>query len=167
MAQPSSSATRDDREGHRAVAVPPWPVSTNPGVARSMRGNRRRDTSPEMRLRSELHTRGFRFRVDLRVDTGIGRCPRPDIVFTRARVAVFVDGCFWHCCPEHGRPPLSNGSYWGPKLARNVQRDEEDTRRLEDAGWSVVRLWEHVPLDDAVRRVEDALALTPASLGTD
>jgi DNA mismatch endonuclease (patch repair protein) len=122
-----------------------------------MRGNRRRDTSPEMRIRSELHRRGWRYRVDLRVNVGVGRRPRPDIAFTRARVAVFVDGCFWHCCPEHGRPPLSNGAYWGPKLARNAQRDAEDTERLQEAGWSVVRVWEHVALEEAVRRVEEAL----------
>jgi DNA mismatch endonuclease (patch repair protein) len=72
-------------------------------------------------------------------------------------VAVFVDGCFWHCCPVHGRPPLSNGSYWGPKLARNAERDQLDNDRLEVAGWIVVRLWEHVPLETAVEVVESVL----------
>jgi len=73
-------------------------------------------------------------------------------------VAVFVDGCFWHCCRIHGRPPLSNDDYWGPKLARNVARDRADTEQLERAGWTVVRLWEHVPIGEAVDAVEDALA---------
>ena len=83
------------------------------------------------------------------------------MVFTRAKVAVFVDGCFWHCCPIHGRAPLSNGDYWRPKLARNVERDNADTEQLEHAGWTVVRLWEHVPVDDAVDAVEAALAGAP------
>ncbi len=140
------------------VKIPPSPASRDPAVARSMRSNRRRETSPEVRLRSALHRRGRRFRVDLRIEVREGRWPRPDISFTRARVAVFVDGCFWHCCPEHGRPPRSNELYWEPKLARNVERDREDTIRLQQAGWIVVRLWEHVPLGEAVEAVETALA---------
>src|SRR5947209_1999356 len=118
-----------------------------------MRSNRRRDTSPERELRSALHTRGWRFRVDLVVPVD-GERARPDLVFTRRRVAVFVDGCFWHSCPVHGKAPLSNQSYWGPKLARNTERDRLDTERLERAGWKVVRLWEHVPLDVALELVE-------------
>ncbi len=122
-----------------------------------MRGNRRKDTAPELRLRRALHARGRRFRVDERVDVGAARMPRPDILFTRWRLAVFVDGCFWHCCPEHGRPPKSNGGYWSPKLARNVERDAEDAAALRTAGWAVLRIWEHVPLERAVELVERAL----------
>jgi DNA mismatch endonuclease (patch repair protein) len=92
------------------------------------------------------------------------RRARPDLAFTRKRVAVFIDGCFWHSCPEHGRPPLSNTAYWGPKLAHNVQRDRLDTERLQSAGWTVVRVWEHVPLEDAVAEVEQALYLAEADL---
>jgi DNA mismatch endonuclease (patch repair protein) len=121
-----------------------------------MKSNRRRDTSPEKKLRSALHAAGWRFRVDLAIAVAGGRV-RPDLAFTRRRVAVFVDGCFWHCCPEHGKPPLSHTSYWGPKLARNVERDRADTQRLCAAGWRVVRLWEHVPLEDAVAAVESEL----------
>lgn len=95
--------------------------------------------------------------MDLRVALP-GARPRPDIAFTRSRVAVFVDGCFWHCCPDHGRPPKTNRSYWGPKLARNVERDRRDTLALEGAGWRVVRLWEHVPVVEGVSVVEAALA---------
>ena len=86
-----------------------------------------------------------------------GRRPRPDIAFTRLRIAVFVDGCFWHWCPEHGRAPASNQSYWLPKLEGNVARDQADTRRLRAAGWSVIRLWEHVEIETAVARVESAV----------
>jgi len=84
---------------------------------------RRRDTKPELALRRALHGRGYRYRKDLRLDLDSGARVRPDIVFTARRVAVFVDGCFWHCCPEHGTRPANNTWYWEPKLARNVERD--------------------------------------------
>lgn len=122
-----------------------------------MRGNRRRDTSPEKRLRSALHKRGWRFRTDLRIETP-SRSGRPDIAFTRWKLAVFVDGCFWHMCPDHGVAPKSNTSYWNAKLARNVQRDQEDGEKLAIAGWTVLRIWEHVSPQDAVCAVERELA---------
>ena len=77
---------------------------------------------------------------------------------------MFVDGCFWHCCPEHWRPPLSNTAYWGPKFTRNVQRDRMDTERLLAAGWRVIRLWEHIPVEEALVAVERELALAEESL---
>ncbi|ADJ50913.1 DNA mismatch endonuclease, patch repair protein [Amycolatopsis mediterranei S699] len=83
---------------------------------------------------------------------------RPDIVFTKRKVAIFVDGCFWHVCPHHGRQPTSNEWYWAPKLRRNMSRDQLVTEALEDAGWRVVRIWEHVPLRDAVSVVEAAIS---------
>jgi DNA mismatch endonuclease (patch repair protein) len=84
----------------------------------------------------------LRFRVDLPVPVD-GRSPRPDVVFTRQRTAVFIDGCFWHGCPEHAQRPRTNSGYWGPKISRNVERDHEQTARLEAAGWTVIRVWEH------------------------
>lgn len=119
-----------------------------------MQGNRRTGTNPERRLRSALHAAGMRFRVDYRIDTPSGAV-RPDIVFTKRKVAVFVDGCFWHGCPDHAAAPKSNTGYWEPKLRRNAQRDRRDTRMLADAGWTVIRIWEHVPVDDALRLVRD------------
>lgn len=118
---------------------------------------RRRDTKPEVALRSALHRSGLRFRKDypLRVD---GKLIRPDIAFPRRRVAVFVDGCFWHSCPDHGRKPGENEKYWLPKLTRNADRDREQTQALESAGWAVLRIWEHVALPDAVDRVAKLLA---------
>jgi DNA mismatch endonuclease, patch repair protein len=80
-----------------------------------------------------------------------------DIAFTRRRLAVFVDGCFWHCCPEHGVVPRANVAYWGPKLARNRERDAETDARMARAGWQPLRLWEHESLDAAVARVIEAL----------
>ncbi len=120
----------------------PYPHPTSEAVSQRMRANPRRDTKPEIALRAELHRLGLRFRKDhpLRL---ADRVVRPDVVFTRARLAVFVDGCFWHCCPEHGNVPRANGDYWGPKLERNVARDRAVDRALADAGWRVVRVWEH------------------------
>ncbi|MGB3676260.1 MAG: very short patch repair endonuclease, partial [Candidatus Nanopelagicales bacterium] len=95
---------------------------TTDGRSRNMAAIRRRDTKPEVTLRSALHRRGYRFRKDyvIRVD---GKAIRPDIAFTKRRVAVFVDGCFWYSCPEHGRRPAVNGEYWSPKLEGNAKRD--------------------------------------------
>jgi DNA mismatch endonuclease (patch repair protein) len=121
-----------------------------------MRANRRTDTKPEMALRRALHGQGMRYRKDFRLDLEGGRV-RPDIAFTARKVAVFVDGCFWHACPEHGTKPANNTWYWGPKLARNVERDRNADAALTAAGWRVVRVWEHVPLADAVAAVVDAL----------
>lgn len=83
---------------------------------------------------------------------------RPDVVFTRARVAVFVDGCFWHSCPEHGSMPIANRKFWEAKLARNVERDRENVRALEAAGWTVLRFYEHVPAGDAAAVIRRAVS---------
>lgn len=117
---------------------------------------RRVDTKPETALRSALHAAGFRFRKDYRLDLGQVK-PRPDIVFTRKKVAVFVDGCYWHACPEHGTRPKVNADYWTSKLARNAERDREHDRALSEAGWAIVRIWEHVALAEAVERVTIAV----------
>jgi DNA mismatch endonuclease (patch repair protein) len=118
-----------------------------------MRANRRTDTKPEVTLRKELHRLGYRYRKDLALVLDEGVRVRPDIVFTARKVAVFVDGCFWHVCPQHGRQPTSNEWYWTPKLRRNMDRDQLVTAALRQAGWHVVRIWEHVPLPDAVAAV--------------
>jgi DNA mismatch endonuclease (patch repair protein) len=79
---------------------------------------------------------------------------RPDIVFTRGRVAVFIDGCFWHGCPQHGRRlGVQNEHYWGPKIARNAERDQRNTETLVCAGWMVLRFWEHEPADHVAREI--------------
>ena len=122
-----------------------------------MRANRRTDTKPELALRHALHQLGYRYRKDYRLDLDSGRRVRPDIAFTARKVAVFVDGCFWHACPEHGSKPRANEWYWGPKLIKNVERDRVNDAALILAGWTVVRLWEHVPLDEAVTTVVTAL----------
>jgi len=126
-----------------------------------MRANRRRDTGPEMALRRELHRRGLRYRVDYAPVPGL-RC-RADIVFTRARMAVFVDGCFWHSCPVHRTHPAANRDWWREKLDRNVERDRRNDRELGAAGWHVERVWEHELAATAADRIERALLATAAS----
>jgi DNA mismatch endonuclease (patch repair protein) len=128
-----------------------------------MRANRRTDTKPELALRRALHKLGYRFRKDYRLDLE-GRRVRPDIAFTARRVAVFVDGCFWHACPQHGSKPRANDWYWTPKLARNVERDRAADETLAAAGWQVVRIWEHESLDQALTAV---IAVVGARLPVD
>lgn len=126
-----------------------------------MLGNKRRDTQPEVALRKALHRAGLRFRKDYRLDLSGVRL-RPDIVFTRTKVAVFVDGCFWHSCPIHGTRPARNADYWLPKLKRNVERDREQDAALAAHGWQAVRIWEHEPIGVAVQRIIAAAAPTRA-----
>lgn len=117
---------------------------------------RRRDTRPELALRSALHARGLRYWVDRPILEGGRR--KADLVFPRRRVAVFVDGCFWHRCPIHGSRPKRNAEWWDEKLQANVNRDRDTDRELEANGWVVVRVWEHESTESATRKVLDALA---------
>lgn len=107
-----------------------------------MQSNTRRDTKPELRLRRELHAVGLRYRVDFAPLPGIRR--RADVVFTGQRVAVFVDGCYWHGCPDHGPTKFgTNSVFWTEKIAANRARDADTNAQLERAGWVVLRFWEH------------------------
>lgn len=135
----------------KAQTVPPHPGASSSAVSRKMSQAARRDTAPELALRRALHARGLRYRVCYPVP---GQRRRTiDIAFTRARVAVFVDGCFWHACPVHGTSPSANNQWWATKLAANSARDRDTTATLEEMGWRVVRVWEHTPVDEAMRRV--------------
>jgi DNA mismatch endonuclease (patch repair protein) len=136
------------------MAAAPAPSSLC--ARQTMRANRRADTAPELALRSELHRLGLRFRKDMRLKLGTTSV-RPDVVFTRAKVAVFVDGCFWHSCPQHGQMPKANRGYWEPKLVRNVERDRSNDAALGDHGWTVLRFFEHVPPVEAAATVREAL----------
>lgn len=129
-----------------------------------MRRNTRRDTTPEVALRSLLHKRGMRFRVDLPIRVGADRPIRPDVVFTRARVAVFLDGCFWHGCPVHGTTPLTRADYWVPKIEENRARDRRNTIALASAGWTVIRVWEHENPDAAASRISRAVGRVAFSI---
>jgi DNA mismatch endonuclease, patch repair protein len=119
--------------------------ATSPLRSRIMAAVQRRHTAPELRLRQALTSSGLRYRVN-------GRCGlpgSPDVWFPGPRVAVFVDGCFWHGCPIHGTEPKSNAAFWQAKIQRNRERDQAVDIRLEAMGWIVVRIWEHEVKSDA------------------
>jgi DNA mismatch endonuclease (patch repair protein) len=114
-----------------------------------MQKMRRTSTTPEMLVRRELHRRGLRFRVNYSSLPG-----RPDLAFTSARIAVFVDGCFWHVCPEHFVMPKNNHNWWRDKLERNVTRDRRKDQELGELGWKVVHVWEHEDPIEVSNRIE-------------
>lgn len=122
---------------------------------RTMLANRRRDTSPELAVRRRLHAAGLRYRVDF---PPLGGRRRADIVFTKQRIAVFVDGCFWHGCPQHATTPKRNAEYWVPKLHRNAQRDRETDLMLREAGWTSLRFWEHEPPESVASSIARAVS---------
>jgi len=134
--------------------------ATSPATRRAMQGNRRRDTRPELAIRRLVHASGLRYRVDAP--------PLPaarykaDMIFARARVAVFIDGCWWHGCEEHYRPPASNTAYWAAKIARNRERDRLADQALAVVGWTVIRIWEHEAPESAAGRIEAAVRVRPA-----
>lgn len=110
----------------------------------------RRDTPCELAIRSAVHAMGLRFRVDWPLP---GTRRRADLAFVRARVAVFVDGCFWHGCPEHGTWPKANAEWWRNKIETNVRRDQDTVARLKRNGWTVLRFWEHDDCSRAARAI--------------
>jgi DNA mismatch endonuclease (patch repair protein) len=118
-----------------------------------MRATRQRDTPPELALRSALHRLGLRFRVQTAPVDGLRR--RADITFPRVRVAVFVDGCFWHGCPQHGTWPKQNAGWWRDKIETNRRRDADTDARLAEAGWLPVRIWAHENPEVAAARIAE------------
>ena len=128
------------------------PRPSSASVSRRMHNTPQRDTPLEMQVRSRLHRRGLRFRVD-RTIPGVTRS-RPDLIFPKERIAVFLDGCFWHSCPQHGTTPHANRGWWLEKLAANVERDRRHDRELRTAGWLVLRFWEHEDPRSVVHMIE-------------
>jgi DNA mismatch endonuclease (patch repair protein) len=122
----------------------------------AMQGNRSRDTTPELALRSAVHALGLRYRVGTRPIASSRRTG--DLVFTAVKVAVFLDGCFWHGCPNHHRPPSTNVQYWAQKLARNQERDQETNELLQENGWTVIRVWEHEDPHVAALRIAEIVS---------
>jgi DNA mismatch endonuclease (patch repair protein) len=138
------------------------PPPSSAAVARRMRATPQRDTAPELALRRAVHALGLRYWVHRAPLKGLRR--RADLVFPKIRVAVFLDGCFWHGCPLHATSPRANGDWWERKIQRNRRRDVDTTQLLERAGWTVVRVWEHEDVGEAALRVaESARARRPAS----
>ena len=137
--------------------------ASSDAARRTMQSNRGRDTLPELALRRELHRLGLRYRVNLRVEPSLRRTV--DIAFTRLKLAVFVDGCFWHGCPEHGTEPKTNVDFWNSKIQATQKRDAETNVALEKLGWTVLRFWEHEDAVEAARRVWDSAKAIQANLG--
>lgn len=137
------------------MSEPGTPPASSPAALRRMQSARQRDTEPEVALRSALHRRGLRFFVNRAPVPTMRR--RADIVFPRHRVAVYVDGCFWHGCPIHGTSPKANAEWWRKKIDHNRQRDEDTNRALQAAGWTVMRVWEHEDADAAADKVVAAI----------
>lgn len=125
-------------------------------VRRRMANTRGRDTKCEMAVRRELHRRGYRYRVNYAPVAGLRRTA--DIVFTKKKIAMFIDGCFWHGCPEHYRPATGpRAGFWGAKITQNETRDRGTDRVLLEAGWQVLRAWEHETVESTVARLRALL----------
>ena len=135
-----------------AEPMPAHPGASSPELSERMSTFPRRDTAPELELRRELWRRGLRYRVDRPLDGRRRR--RADLTFVGPTVVVFVDGCFWHGCPEHGTSPKANAEWWAEKLARNVSRDADTDEYLTSQGWTVLRFWEHEDVLAAADQVE-------------
>ena len=151
--RPVNDEAGTERPSPSTALRPSW--ASSDGARRSMLGNRGRDTKPELAIRRAVHARGLRYRVSVRPITQVRRTA--DLVFTRAQVAVFVDGCFWHRCPEHATRPKAHAEFWSAKIDGNAARDRETDRILEEAGWTVIRIWEHEPAAEAASRVESVV----------
>ncbi|MTK05026.1 very short patch repair endonuclease [Micromonospora sp. CP22] len=130
-----------------------WASSS--GVRKSMQGNKGRDTKPELALRRAVHALGLRYFVGKRPIPSVRRTA--DLVFPRLRVAVFLDGCFWHGCAQHHTVAKTNAEFWAAKVAGNRRRDADTDARLAAAGWTVVRIWEHESPEHAAARVAEVV----------
>ncbi|MFI6170079.1 very short patch repair endonuclease [Nocardia sp. NPDC051052] len=136
-------------------SLPPESKASSLEVRAVMRANRHKDTEPELVLRRMLYRRGLRYRVDTKPLAEIRR--KADVVFPRDRVAVFMDGCFWHGCQEHHRPAVKNADFWHDKIEANRVRDTETNDRLRSAGWTVVRVWEHDDPRSAAEQIDQLI----------
>lgn len=130
------------------------PTPSSPETERRMKSQRREDTDVELRIRRKLHALGYRYRIHYRI---LNSRRKVDIAFTRKKIAVFTDGCFWHVCPKHGSLPKANQDWWREKLRTNVRRDQETDQLLRASGWTVVRVWEHEETMAAVERIRRAV----------
>jgi DNA mismatch endonuclease (patch repair protein) len=140
--------------GHRMTvggSTSSRPVPSSESVRSRMSRQRRRDTQAEKLVRQLLHARGVRYRVDARPEPDL-RC-KADIVWRALRLIVFIDGCFWHACPDHATRPRANSEWWAKKLDENVRRDRRTDSELAERGWTVLRFWEH----EAPATVADAI----------
>ena len=156
---PSFKAEQLGNEANYAPSRESW--ASSPAVRSVMQANKGRDTKPEIAVRSAAHALGLRYRVGIRPEPSIRRTA--DIVFPKARVAVFIDGCFWHGCPQHYRPTKRNTEFWTTKIAANVARDHDTDNRLIECGWRVLRIWEHEEPISAATKIR-SIVTAPSQL---
>jgi DNA mismatch endonuclease (patch repair protein) len=140
--------TGKQEENKRTIRVPP---PSSAAALRRMQAAKPKDTVPEKAIRSAIHRRGLRYRVDAKPLKELNR--RADIIFRSIKVAVFIDGCFWHGCPIHGTQAKANAEFWRVKIRQNRERDADTNKRLEEAGWKVIRIWEHEDPEDASEKI--------------
>ncbi|WP_093278937.1 very short patch repair endonuclease [Saccharopolyspora shandongensis] len=145
--------------------LPDGSWASSAGRRRNMQAIRNRDTTPERLIRRLVHARGLRYRVCARPLPDLRRTA--DMVFRPSRVAVFIDGCYWHGCPEHYKAPKLNPGYWSDKVARNIARDRDTDQALTEAGWLVLRFWEHEPPEHCVHQIVKRVTSRRNRLGTD
>ena len=143
---------------NKGLTRPKESWATDEATRNKMLGNRSRDTKPELRVRSLVHKRGMRYRVNQRPLPRVRRTA--DIVFRRARVAVYIDGCFWHGCDQHYKEPKTNTPYWRDKIDGNRRRDRETDELLKAEGWLVLRFWEHEDPAEVAETVESSVRST-------
>jgi DNA mismatch endonuclease (patch repair protein) len=136
----------------------------DPSVSGRFSRTRGRDTKPELLVRRELHRLGYRYRVNYAPVPGLRRTA--DVVFTKQRIAVFIDGCFWHGCPDHFVPPKTRAEFWAAKIGGNMERDADTTRLLGQAGWEVLRFWEHQTASEVVTTIVEVLSSSRLAPGT-
>lgn len=129
------------------------PPPSSEAARNRMKAVRRKGTKAELELRAALIELGLDFEINRPPCPGLRR--EADILFPQERIAVFVDGCFWHGCPIHGTMAKANAQFWKEKIERNKRRDADTNQRLREKGWCVVRVWEHVPPKIAAERIRD------------
>jgi DNA mismatch endonuclease (patch repair protein) len=151
---PPPGRTAKDPEVVMSGAERPKPSSA--AASARLAKQKPRDTKVELSLRSALHRRGMRFRIHRRPLPKLRR--EADIVFTRSRVAIFVDGCFWHGCPQHGSWPRANAEWWRAKIENNRARDRDTDTRLTAEGWISLRVWSHETPEEAANRIATVVA---------
>ncbi|MFF3496661.1 very short patch repair endonuclease [Streptomyces sp. NPDC002795] len=151
------------RDNGNAWVPPAGSWASSAARRRNMQAIRNRDTTPERSIRHLVHAQGLRYRIAARPLPNLRRTA--DLVFRPTKIAVFIDGCYWHGCPEHYVPPKTNSGYWSDKVARNMARDRDTGQHLEKAGWLVLRFWEHEPPAECAEQIAAAVRQRRDALG--
>jgi len=152
--------SKTKQKNEKKWTAPEGSWASDEGTRKSMQGNKSRDTKPELRVRSLLHRQGLRYRVCQRPEKTIRRTA--DIVFRKAKIAVNIDGCFWHGCPAHYKEPTRNRDYWRTKIEINHSRDNETDHLLSQFGWTVLRFWEHEDPETVAKTIQEELRKSKA-----